>query len=128
MLEYFKFTETNEWDGETWNFYVPLTEEEEARIRELIAPADEHESPYSLSTELVTEDEVDDLMATRGTTIVLAEHNKCGLLQRELPSLLDFEGDFFHKGASFDVIETCLAPSNVYNKEDHSDDSEDDYA
>jgi hypothetical protein len=46
MLEYFKFTETNEWEGETWNFYVPLTEEQEARVRELIASRHEHESPY----------------------------------------------------------------------------------
>jgi len=126
MLEFFKFTEMNEWEGETWNFYVPLTKEQEARVRELIAPGDEHESPYSLSTEPVTEEEVDDLMATRGTTIVVAEHNKCGPLDTDLPPTLHSENDFFHKGASFDVIETCLAPSD--HDEDDDSDPQDDYA
>jgi hypothetical protein len=126
MLEFFKFTETNEWEGETWNFYVPLTKEQEARVRELIAPGDEHENPYSLSTESVTEEEVDDLMATLGTTTVVAEHNKCGPLDTDLPPTLHSGNDFFHKGASFDVVETCLAPSD----HDEADDSDpqDDYA
>jgi hypothetical protein len=41
MLEFFKFTETDEFEGETWNFYMPLTDEQEARIRELVAATDE---------------------------------------------------------------------------------------
>jgi hypothetical protein len=126
MLEFFKFTETNEWEGETWNFYVPFTKEQEARVRELIAPGDEHDSPYSLSTEPVTEEEVDDLMATRGTTTVVAEHNKCGPLDTDLPPTLHSENDFLHKGALFDVIETCLAPSD--HDEDDDSDPQDDYA
>jgi hypothetical protein len=124
MLEYFKFTETNEWEGETWNFYVPLTEEQEARVRELIASRHEHESPYSLSTDPVTEEEVDDLMATRGTTTVVAEHNKCGPLDTDLPPTLHSENDFFHKGVPFDVIETCLAPSD-HDEADDSDPQDD---
>jgi hypothetical protein len=125
MLEYFKFTEANELEGETWNFYVPLTEEQEARIRELIARGDEYENPYSLSMEPVSEDEVDDLMVARGTTIAVAEHNKCGSLERELPSSLSPGDDFFHKGAPFDVMETCLAPNEA---DDEGDDGlEDDY-
>jgi hypothetical protein len=64
MLEFFKFTETDEFEGETWNFYMPLTDEQEARIRELVAATDEQESPYSLSKEPVTEEEVDDLMGS----------------------------------------------------------------
>jgi hypothetical protein len=126
MLEYFKFTETNEWEGETWNFYVPLTEEQEARVRELIAPGDEHESPYSLSTERVTDEEVDDLMATRGTTTVIAEHNKCGPLDTDLPPALHSGNDFFYKGAPFDVIETCLVPNA--RDEDEDSDAHDGYA
>jgi len=118
MLEFFKFTETNEWEGETWNFYVPLTKEQEARVRELIAPGDEHESPYSLGEEPVTEEEVDDMMTTLGTTIVVAEHNKCGPLDADLPHSLHSENDFFHKGAPFDVIETCLAPNTRDDDED----------
>jgi hypothetical protein len=126
MLEYFKFTETNELEGETWNFYVPLTDEQEARVRELIASRHEHESPYSLSTDPVTEEEVDDLMATRGTTTVVAEHNKCGPLDTELPRSLYPENDFFHRGAPFDVIETCLAPNA--RDEDEDSDGQDGYA
>jgi hypothetical protein len=124
MLEYFKFTETDEFEGETWNFYVPLTEEQEARIRELVAATDEHEVPYSLSEEPLTEEEVDDLMATRGTTTVVAEHNKCGLLDTDLPPTLHAENDFFHKGAPFDVIETCLAP-NTRDDDDEDGDAHD---
>jgi hypothetical protein len=120
MLEFFKFTETDEFEGETWNFYVPLTEEQEARIRELVAATDEQEVPYSLSEEPVTEEEVDDLMATLGTTTVVAEHNKCGPLDVDLPHTPHSENDFFHKGAPFDVIETCLAPSD----HDEADDSD----
>src|SRR3984893_12289171 len=99
ILEYFKFTDTDGGEGETWNFYVPLTKEQEARVRELIAPGDEHESPYSLSTEPVTEEEVDDLMATLGTTTVVAEHNKCGPLDADLPHPLHAEADIFLTGA-----------------------------
>ncbi|MDX6501846.1 MAG: hypothetical protein QOG23_5106 [Blastocatellia bacterium] len=66
MLEFFKFTETDEFEGETWNFYVPLTEEQEARIRELVATTDEQEGPYSLGEEPVTEEEVDDLRRPLG--------------------------------------------------------------
>jgi hypothetical protein len=126
MLEFFKFTETDEFEGETWNFYVPLTEEQEARIRELVAATDEQEVPYSLSEEPVTEEEVDDLMATRGTTTVVAEHNKCGPLDTDLPPRLSSEYDFLHKGAPFDVIETCLAPNE--RDEDDDSDAQDDYA
>jgi hypothetical protein len=118
MLEYFKFTETDEFEGETWNFYVLLTEEQEARIRELVAATDEHEVPYSLSEEPLTEEEIDDLMATRGMTRVVAEHNKCGLLDADLPHTLHSENDFFHKGAPFDVIETCLVPNTRDDDED----------
>jgi hypothetical protein len=126
MLEFFKFTETDEFEGETWNFYVPLTEEQEARIRELVAATYEQEVPYSLSEEPVTGEEVDDLMATLGTTTVVAEHNKCGPLGAALPDTLHSENDFFHKGAPFDVIETCLAPSD--HDEDDDSDPQDDYA
>jgi hypothetical protein len=126
MLEFFKFTETDEFEGETWNFYVPLTEEQEARIRELVAATDEQEVPYSLSEEPVTEEEVDDLMATLGTTTVVAEHNKCGPLDADLAHTLHSENDFFHKGAPFDVIETCLAPSD--HDEDDDSDRQDDHA
>jgi len=126
MLEFFKFTETNEWEGETWNFYVPLTKEQEARVRELIAPGDEHESLYSLGEEPVTEEEVDVMMTTLGTTIVVTEHNKCGPLDADLPHTLHSENDFFHKGAPFDVIETCLSPSD--HDEDDDSDPQDDHA
>jgi hypothetical protein len=126
MLEFFKFTEKNEFEGETWNFYMPLTEEQEARIRELVAATDEQEVPYSLSEESVTEEEVDDLMVTRGTTTVVAEHNKCGPLDTELPRSLYPENDFFHRGAPFDVIETCLAPNA--RDEDEDSDGQDGYA
>jgi hypothetical protein len=80
--------------------------------------------PLCCSTHL-PEDEVDDLMVIRGTTIAVAEHNKCGPLERDLSGLLSSEADFFHKGAPFDVIETCLAPSDVADEEDG--DAEDDY-
>jgi len=126
MFEFFKFTETDEFEGETWNFYVPLTEEQEARIRELVAATDEQEVPYSLSEEPLTEEEADDLMASRGTTTVVAEHNKCGLLDTDLPSTLHAENDFFHKGALFDVIETCLAPRD--RDEAGDSDPQDEYA
>jgi hypothetical protein len=125
MLEFFKFTETDEFEGETWNFYVPLTEEQEARIRELVAATDEQEGPYSSGEEPVTEEEVDDLMANRGTTTVVAEHNKCGPLDTDLPPRLSSEYDFFHKGAPFDVVETCLAPNE--RDADEDSDAQDDY-
>jgi hypothetical protein len=79
-----------------------------------------------LGEEPVTEEEVDDMMTTLGTTIVVAEHNKCGPLDADLPHTLHSENDFFHKGAPFDVIETCLAPSD--HDEDDDSDPQDDHA
>jgi hypothetical protein len=73
-----------------------------------------------LSTEPVTEEDVDDLMATLGTTTVVVEHNKCEPLDVALPHTLNSESDFFYKGVPFDVIETCLA----LNARDEDEDSD----
>lgn len=63
---YVKLTETNDWEGEQWAFYIPLTGNEDA-IRELAAgitaktdPDDGDEAPYAL-----------DLTPIPGTTVDL---------------------------------------------------------
>jgi hypothetical protein len=74
---YIRLTEANEWEGETWHFYLPIADNSAAlaALQELIDSAD-NDFGFSLS-ETFTEDEVDTLVRTaNGDTSYLAAHTK----------------------------------------------------
>lgn len=78
MNTYFRLTENNEWEGETWHFYLPIADNEEAiaTLCELIDTA-EDDFGFSLSDETFTETEVDTLVQHgAGDTDYHATHTK----------------------------------------------------
>lgn len=74
---YVKFTENNEWEGETWHFYIPTTGNEEAlaKLAEAIGvidPASNNNDSYWLQLDNpIPESEVD----------VLVKHSEVGYLR-----------------------------------------------
>lgn len=68
--DFFRFTERNEWEGETWHFYIPMIVNEEA-YKKLWNYCESIESdPYKISKELIPENEVD----------ILVKHSESGYL------------------------------------------------
>jgi hypothetical protein len=59
--EYVRFTEENDWEGETWNFYIPVAGNQEAleKLQALI----KEDSGYFLDFSVRSESEVDTLCA-----------------------------------------------------------------
>lgn len=78
--EYVKLTEHNEWEGETWHFYIPLDGNKDTLDRladalSILAGADE-EPEFELELAPMTETEVDTLVRHGGDTDYMAAHNK----------------------------------------------------
>jgi hypothetical protein len=102
--EYACLTEHNEWEGETWHFYIPLVGNEDAltTLREMI----EDDESYELSTNelgegVFTESEVDILVKHGGDTDYMAAHSRlAGRLL--IPDRTDL--DKFYKGGIKDLM------------------------
>lgn len=73
MLEYLKLTEVNDWEGETWHFYIP-TKGNDSALSELRGRLDGEE--YSLSETVFKEYEVDTLVRDGGDTDYMPAHIK----------------------------------------------------
>lgn len=108
VRRYVKFTESNEWEGETWHFYIPIAGNEEAiaLLREKIADPDFQDPEgdpleYVLAEEELTEVEVDTLVRHGDIDGYMPEHNK---LQGRIDSGMIRERRDFYKGA----IRDCL--------------------
>ena len=94
---YWVFTERNEWEGETWRFYVKLADGEVKRIQGAI----EGLSYYSLRDAKLTEEDVDALVRESECGYMYF-HNKCSGIT--LPGVIDMENDDpFYKGECFEV-------------------------
>lgn len=59
-MKFIKFTENNDWEGESWNFWLQVdgNEKEIEEFREKIS----ENSPYELANEIIDEKEVDTLV------------------------------------------------------------------
>lgn len=90
--QYFRFTEDNEWEGETWHFYIPVKGNEEAvasirasieRINEYNAANKGCEIQYSFSAKLYTRNQIDALIdCDDDECSYMAAHNRlCGYLK-----------------------------------------------
>jgi len=95
-MNIYRFTEYNDWEGESWHFYMYIEEELKVKLDELLRNLDLSET-YELSTETYEKDEVD----------VLVKHTECGYLDfhnwsgtfTSFPEESDFEDDDpFYKG------------------------------
>ncbi len=100
-MKYYKFTENNDWEGESWNFYLPLTDEQHQKLTELIVEMDE---TYRLAVKPLDESTVD-AKHGKGSTTYMDKHNKCGPV-KELPDKIDWEKDDpFYKGQFWEILE-----------------------
>lgn len=110
-MKYYIFTEHNDYEGETWNFYIPMEKLHRDIIAQAIESTDEFDSPYEISDKAYDEVEVDFIIRNiKGTSSYMSEFNKCnGINQQLLDKLLDqsvniTENDPFYKGSCWDII------------------------
>ena len=70
--KFIKLTERNDWEGETWNFYIPIRGNEEAIafLKEALDPN------YSIGENEFTEHEVDILCNSNDNWGYMPKHNK----------------------------------------------------
>lgn len=104
MKTYVKFTEHNDWEGETWHFYIPIQGNELTldRIGELINGNEFYELKRKKE---YTEQEVDFLCGEEGSTTYMNQHNKVKSINK-LPLVVDFEiDDPFYKGSPWELEE-----------------------
>jgi len=69
---FYEFKEMNDWEGETWSFYIP--EKGNKRAMKLLKEAVEKEDNYSVREEL--------LKTTEVKTLVKLEDDECGYMDR----------------------------------------------
>ncbi len=95
---YMRFTEQNEWEGETWNFYIPVegNEKELKKLKKLVdeIEAREQNGQYTMGEKLYDEKTVD-VLCENSEGGYMSVHNKLkGLLK--LPK--KGKEDPFYKG------------------------------
>ena len=71
--KYYKFTEINNWEIETWRFYIKMTEAQRNEIDKFISKATE----YRISKETYTEEQVN-LFVKNARGSYMASDNKFG--------------------------------------------------
>ncbi len=95
-MEWYKFTEVNDNEGEEWNFYLLLNQEEVDHLQTL---TDDYF--YTLDVEPIPESEVDILVKHSSDDGYMPEHQKVG---RPRINILDIdpesleENDVLYKG------------------------------
>jgi hypothetical protein len=100
---YAQFTEDNDSEGESWNFYIPVAGNEEAltQLRELISGKEE----YSLYRTLLPESDVNCLVK-HSKECYMPEHNKLeGVLD-----LIDFNTEKLYKGGLLEMMKPFTMP------------------
>lgn len=109
IMNYYTFEENNEWEGETWNFHVPLTKEQRDSIAHIIESTDEFDSPYHISNYTLSEKEVDNKVK-KSRSGYMKFHNKCEPLSEFQIDALNqgtfniLENDIFYKGQFWKII------------------------
>lgn len=92
---WYKFTENNDWEGETWNFYILLTQAEYEHLATLV-----DDEVYELSGP-IEEEYIDKKVKYQDDDGYMPKHNKCGIPRN---NVLDVtfeqteEDDPFYKG------------------------------
>lgn len=110
---YAKFTEVNDWEGETWHFWLPIEGNEDA-LDALHSVLDTDE--YELDLTPVPEFEVD-VLVKHTDTGYMAYHNKLAgtltLTGDDLEKLEDTEGKvgFFYKGKISEYLRSEAPPA-----------------
>lgn len=105
ITQYARFIERNEWEGETWSFWIPLDGNKEAllMLAQIIALSEEWDEKYEVHSDPVPESDVDVLVKYVDDTGYMAARNKLSgklVLPDDLSAMLaDEDGkDPFYKG------------------------------
>ena len=91
------FTEINDWEGETWSWFIPIegNEDDIEKVRALIEPM---QDVYSLSEKQYTEEEVQTLMDAPSDTTYMDRYQKASGFET-IPESVDWDNDDpFYKG------------------------------
>ncbi len=105
MTTYATFTEDNDWEGETWRFYIP-TEGNEVALQTL-ADLVEQAEPYALDLAPLSEPIVDDRVERLADdTGYLAAHNKLAGTLTVPEGDADGLFDTLYKGGTRDLMVT----------------------
>jgi hypothetical protein len=105
--QYFEITENNDWEGETWHFFVPLAPDEELKLRQYVKAAG---SAYRMAAEPTPLITIEVLLEREGATTYYGEYCRCAPLEKAIPDVFDTENDVLYKGGLFKVIEQCRPP------------------
>lgn len=87
-MNYIEFSETNDWEGETWHYFLPLEGNEKA-LRQLDSKILEYGmNAYSIDWTPRNEGYVMGLVRRKGSTLILKEFN---IVQGKLFTLPEFD-------------------------------------
>lgn len=92
-MKLYVFKECNDWEGETWRFFVRMTDEQADALREII----KDDESYSLTGSSLSEDRVAEKVANADSDGYMPAWNDAGVLVK-LPELSDKAADEFYKG------------------------------
>lgn len=103
MVEYLKFTEHNDYEGESWNFFVPVTHENTEKARKLADLVKRFGiRDFEVSGQKFTEEEVSALLALKGGGY-MDEYNLCDAIYMDK---IEFRGKG-NKASSEEDAEYC---------------------
>lgn len=108
MKTYLDFVEHNDWEGESWHFYIPVAGNEEAieKFKIIINAINETSGDeYEIGKEMLKEEEVDTLVRFGGQGYY-SNHNKLEgkLVIKKLQKALDDDDDPLYKGGITDYM------------------------
>ena len=118
MKKCFKFTERNSWEGETWNFYIDMTDEQRVNLLRLIEEKCYNSSPstYCIGEREFTHEEVAVLVSNNPGWGYMDFENYAGELV-SLPDSIDWENtDPFYKGHIRDFCVRKLCQNTKQNQ------------
>ncbi len=104
--QFYRFTENNDNEGETWDFYFPMTEEEAKHFYGVFIQAETevNDFPYSFEHDDILSEKEIDVLVKHSRSGYMAYHNKCLKTIKPILELTvdDFlEDDIFYKGGFF---------------------------
>lgn len=113
-MKFVQFTEYNDWEGETWNFWLQLdgNETQLKKLKKFLADNNIEDNPgYELDMTPVDESEVD-ILVKHSNGGYMNDHNKVtGKLKLELPEddgtedwAWEYANDTFYKGQIEDLF------------------------
>lgn len=108
MENYYCFTENNDWEGESWNFYIPMTTDQAKNIKKIVNKYDDAYGVYEMDDETVYTEKMVDKLVKKGQEGYMWSNNKCEpLTDEQYQWILKFkpeDDDLFYKAQIWKII------------------------